>query len=197
VNIDRPPHIEPHPAVELPRLGIPHHQELPMTAAKPGETFRATNGALLTVEPTDPGQPAVELWTLVHGEESPTIRFDATTAARLADDLAARARLLSTPDDRDSDDDVTVYGEWAVFCGDPEDGEDIVGVFLEQALAEELAQRVIDAHIGYRQVTRTDPAWQMKLLCGGCGSVLTDEMCCDGRTAEIEAGQAVLARGDA
>lgn len=82
--------------------------------------------------------------------------------------------------------------QWAVFCGHPDDAEDVVDIFDDQATAEELAQRVIDAHIGYRQVTITEPAWRVLARCSGCGSVLDGELCCDARRADIEAGEAVL-----
>lgn len=82
--------------------------------------------------------------------------------------------------------------EWAVFCGDPTEVEDIVQVFDELAEAEELAQRVIDARIGHRRLTIAEPPWTVLERCSSCGSVLDGALCCDGRAAEIEAGEAVL-----
>jgi hypothetical protein len=82
--------------------------------------------------------------------------------------------------------------EWAVFCGHPDDGEDTVDTFEDPAEAEELAQRVIDAHIGRRLTTWSVTAWEVLPRCGACGSVRDDEVCCDGRAAEIEAGEAAV-----
>lgn len=82
--------------------------------------------------------------------------------------------------------DVERAEEWAVFCGHPlhPDGEDIVTVFDELAAAEELAHRVIDAHIGRRWVSTTRTEWEVVPWCGSCGSVLDGELCCDGRRGE-------------
>ena len=78
-----------------------------------------------------------------------------------------------------------------MFCGHPDEG-DLVETFDELAEAEELAQRVIDAHIAHRWLSTTVTAWEVRERCGGCGSVLDGSLCCDRRRAEIEAGEAAL-----
>lgn len=82
--------------------------------------------------------------------------------------------------------------QWAVFCGHPDDDDDLVEAFYDRAEAEELAQRVIDAYIARRWVSTTTTPWEVLQRCSGCGSVLDGELCCEARHAEIEAGEAVL-----
>lgn len=101
------------------------------------------------------------------------------------------ARAGAAPGDTAAECEEDVTEQWCVFSDDPEDG--VVLISDDLAEVEEMAPLVLDAGIAHRTV-RTG-GWVRRERCSACGSVLFDgnNDCCDGRRAEVEAGQAVLA----
>lgn len=100
----------------------------------------------------------------------------------------------AAPGDTAAECEEDVTEQWCVFSDDPEDG--VVLISDDLAEVEEMAPLVLAAGIAYRTV-RTGP-WVRRACCSGCGSVLFGgDDCCDGRRAEVEAGQAVLAEAAA
>lgn len=78
--------------------------------------------------------------------------------------------------------------EWCVFYGGP-DPDNAAGVHVteDQADAEEMAEWFRESGVACRTIYVAP--WEVQPTCSSCGSVLDGNDCCDGRLAEIAAGE--------
>lgn len=92
---------------------------------------------------------------------------------------------MNAPDTVQGGDEHWTEEEWAVFCGNPDECEDLVRTFDNRCDAEELAHRVINAHIGRRVIRVSATPWVVHPCCSSCGSVIDGESCCESRRDEL------------